>query len=183
MSLFPPGGEGVDLILHRCLDLNGDGGKTSSSRRTEEYALEYIWNRMHNMDKAWEVVFHDEFEEEFQAFDEELQDELLAHAILLRDYGPVLGRPTVDTLKGSRHANMKELRFDWEGEVWRVAFAFDPKRKAILLVGGDKAGVDQKRFYRRLMAVADERFDSHLASLGIQRGRRRGKGTGHDEKP
>lgn len=135
------------------------------------------------MDKAWEVVFHDEFEEEFQAFDEELQDELLAHAILLRDYGPVLGRPTVDTLKGSRHANMKELRFDWEGEVWRVAFAFDPKRKAILLVGGDKAGVDQKRFYRRLMAVADERFDSHLASLGIQRGRRRGKGTGHDEKP
>jgi hypothetical protein len=135
------------------------------------------------MGKNWEVIFHDEFEEEFKEFDEELQDELLAHAILLRDYGPVLGRPTVDTLKGSRHANMKELRFDWEGEVWRVAFAFDPKRKAILLVGGDKAGVDQKRFYRRLIAVADERFDSHLASLGIQRGRRRGKGTGHDEKP
>jgi len=88
-----------------------------------------------------EVIFYREFEEEFKTFEEELQDELLAHAILLRDYGPILGRPTVDTLKGSRHANMKELRFDWEGEIWRVAFAFDPKRRAILLVGGDKAGV------------------------------------------
>jgi hypothetical protein len=68
------------------------------------------------MGKAWEVIFHDEFEEEFKAFDEELQDELLAHAILLRDYGPILGRPTVDTLKGSRHANMKELRFVWRGK-------------------------------------------------------------------
>ena len=134
------------------------------------------------MVNTWEVIFSGEFEEEFKEFDEERQDELLAHAILLRDYGPVLGRPTVDTLKGSRHASMKELRFDWEGEVWRVAFAFDPKQKAILLVGGDKAGVDQKRFYRRLIAVADERFDGHLASLGVKRGRRRGKGTIHAKK-
>ena len=88
-----------------------------------------------------EVIFYREFEEEFKTFEEELQDELLTYAILLRDYGPILGRPTVDTLKGSRHANMKELRFDREGEIWRVAFAFDPKRRAILLVGGDKAGV------------------------------------------
>jgi hypothetical protein len=130
----------------------------------------------------WEVIFCREFEEEFKTFEEELQDELLAYAILLRDYGPILGRPTVDTLKGSRHANMKELRFDWEGEIWRVAFAFDPKRRAILLVGGDKAGVDRKRFYRRLIAVADERFDNHLASLGVKRGRRRGKGTIHAKK-
>ena len=130
----------------------------------------------------WEVIFCREFEEEFKTFEEELQDELLAYAILLRDYGPILGRPTVDTLKGSRHANMKELRFDWEGEIWRVAFAFDPKRRAILLVGGDKAGVDRKRFYRRLIAVADEWFDNHLASLGVKRGRRRGKGTIHAKK-
>jgi transcriptional regulator with XRE-family HTH domain len=67
-----------------------------------------------------------------------LQDELLAHALLLSQVGPGLGRPTVDTLKGSKHANMKELRFGWQGEVWRVAFAFDPDRQAILLVGGDK---------------------------------------------
>ena len=60
---------------------------------------------------------------------------------------------------------MKELRFGWEGGVWRIAFAFDPKRQAILLVGGDKGGADQKRFYKRLIAVADARFDEHLDSL------------------
>ena len=71
----------------------------------------------------------------------------------------------MDTLKGSKHANMKELRFSWRGEVWRVAFAFDPQRQAVLLVGGDKGGASQRRFYRRLIAVADERYDGHLASL------------------
>jgi hypothetical protein len=130
----------------------------------------------------WEVVFHIEFDEEFKALDEGLQDELLAHAILLRDFGPNLGRPTVDTLKGSKHANMKELRFDWEKEVWRVAFAFDPKRRAVLLVGGDKARVDQKRFYRRLIAVADERFERHLESLRAKKNGRIGKETGHGKK-
>jgi hypothetical protein len=84
---------------------------------------------------------------------------------LLAEFGSNLGRPTVDTLKGSRHANMKELRFSWLGGVWRVAFAFDPKRQAILLVGGDKGGADQRRFYKHLIRVADERFDEHLSSL------------------
>ena len=90
---------------------------------------------------------------------------MLAHAKLLEEFRPNLGRPTVDTLKGSKHANMKELRFAWNGEVWRVSFAFDPKRQAILLVGGDKDGADQRRFYRRLIALSDERYDTHLASL------------------
>lgn len=112
---------------------------------------------------------------EFQALAEALQDELLAHARLLQEFGPDLGRPTVDTLKGSKHSNMKELRFDWEGEVWRVAFAFDPKRKAILLAGGDKGGADQKRFYRKLIAIADERFDRHLDSLKAAEVHRKGK--------
>jgi len=71
----------------------------------------------------------------------------------------------VDTLKGSKHANMKELRFGWEGEVWRVAFAFDPVRQAVLLVGGDKGGTDQRRLYKHLIALADARFDGHLATL------------------
>jgi hypothetical protein len=60
---------------------------------------------------------------------------------------------------------MKELRFSWNGQVWRVAFAFDPQRQAILLVGGDKGGADQRRFYKRLLAVADARYDDHLATL------------------
>ena len=89
----------------------------------------------------------------------------MAHAKLLGEFGPNLGRPTVDGLKGSKHANMKELRFDGGGGVWRIAFAFDPKRQAILLVGGDKGGADQRRFYKRLIAVADKRFDEHLAEL------------------
>lgn len=127
---------------------------------------------------AWTILFHDDFAAEFSALAESLQDELLAHALLLRDFGPGLGRPTVDTLKGSKHANMKELRFGWAGAVWRVAFAFDPARQAILLVGGDKAGTDQRRFYKRLIALADVRFDEHLDSLAANE-----KEYRHGKKP
>lgn len=95
---------------------------------------------------SWTVIFLDDFDVEFGALTDDLQDEVLAHAKVLAQFGPHLGRPTVDTLKASRHTNMKELRFGWEGGVWRVAFAFDPNRQAILLVGGDKVGADQRRF-------------------------------------
>jgi hypothetical protein len=115
----------------------------------------------------WTVLFHSAFDAEFSALTEGLQDELLAHANLLATFGPQLGRPTVDTLKGSKHANMKELRFSWNGEVWRVAFAFDPQRHAVLLVGGDKGGADQRRFYKRLLSVADRRYDEHLNVKGV----------------
>ena len=90
---------------------------------------------------------------------------MLAHARLLEEFGPQLGRPRVDTLNGSKHANMKELRFNADDGVWRVAFAFDPKRKAILLVCGDKSGGSEKRFYKRLIKKADDRFDDHLSWL------------------
>ena len=114
---------------------------------------------------TWTVLFHDAFDTEFGRLAQDLQDELLAHARLLAEFGPNLGRPTADTLKGSRYANMKELRFFWQGEVWRVAFALDPLRRAILLVGGDKGGADQRRFYKRLINMADERYDDHLGAL------------------
>jgi hypothetical protein len=120
----------------------------------------------------WEVSFDDAFEQEFDGLSQAVQDELLAHAKLLEHFGPTLGRPTVDTLKGSRHPNMKELRFDAENGVWRVAFAFDPQRRAILLVCGDKTGVSEKRFYQRLIAKADARFDGHLAALKEKKKRR-----------
>ena len=80
----------------------------------------------------------------------------------LQRFGPQLGRPRVDTLKGSCHANMQELCFSAAGGEWRVAFAFDPKHKAILLVAGDKSGVSERRFYRELIRKADDRFDTHL---------------------
>ena len=83
--------------------------------------------------------------------------------------GPQLGRPHVDTLKGSRHSNMKELRLSAADGVWRGAFAFDTKREAILLVAGDKSGGGQERFYRELIRKADNRFDAHLARLKKER--------------
>jgi hypothetical protein len=95
-------------------------------------------------------------------FDPDVVDEILSHVTLLEAFGHQLGRPRVDTLKGSSFHNMKELRFDAAQGVWRVAFAFDPARKAVLLVAGDKSGVSQKRFYKQLIATADRRFQSHL---------------------
>ena len=115
---------------------------------------------------TWDVEFHTDFVPEFDGLDESVQDELLAHVALLEMFGPQLGRPRVDTLKGSRHANMKELRFDAADGVWRFAFAFDPRRQAIVSCGGDKSGGSQRRFYRRLTLKADDRFDAHLSQLG-----------------
>jgi hypothetical protein len=114
---------------------------------------------------AWVVRLDDAFEAEFDQLAEAVQDELMARARVLEQFGPTLGRPTVDTLNGSRHPNMKELRFNADDGVWRVAFAFDPKREAILLVCGDKAGVNEKKFYKELIRKADERFSQHLARL------------------
>ena len=76
-----------------------------------------------------------------------------------------MGRPDVDTLNDSRYANMKELRFRADGGVWRVAFAFDPRRNAILLVAGDKSGVSEAKFYKRLIDKADKRYKEHLENL------------------
>src|ERR1700687_3680049 len=111
----------------------------------------------------WVVEIGDEFEPEFEELDEDVRTEILALSRLLQQFGPQLGRPRVDTLKGSRHANMKELRFSAADGEGRTAFAFDPKRKAILLVVGDKSGVSEKKFYKQLIAKADKRFDAHLS--------------------
>ncbi len=120
-------------------------------------------------EKLWEVILHDDFVPEYRELSESIQNVLVALTTILREKGPLLGRPQVDTLKGSRHANMKELRFDADGGVWRVAFAFDPERKAILLVARDKSGVGQRRAYRDLLMVADGRFDQHLNALRSQK--------------
>lgn len=113
----------------------------------------------------WAVEFDRAFDPEFDDLPAAVQDELLAHAKLLEMFGPTLGRPRVDTLNGSRHSNMKELRFRAANGVWRVAFAFDPRQRAILLAAGDKAGVGERRFYSQLLRRADERFDAHLDRL------------------
>ena len=118
---------------------------------------------------SWVVEVGDEFEVEFAELHEDVRTEILALARLLQQFGPQLGRPRADTLNGSRHANMKELRFSAADGEWRVAFAFDTKRKAILLVAGDKSGGSEKRFYRELIRKADDRFDAHLVRLKQER--------------
>ena len=114
---------------------------------------------------AWKVQFHPAFAAEADDLAEAVRIELVAGIRVLEHFGPSLGRPTVDTLSGSKHANMKELRFRADGGVWRIAFAFDPDRAAILLVGGDKSGVGSGRFYKALIKRADARFDQHLEAL------------------
>lgn len=113
----------------------------------------------------WKVEFHPAFLAELKEFSEAVQDNIIAKSLFIKEIGPRLGRPHVDTLKDSKHANLKELRLDVDDGVWRVAFAFDPEREAILLVAGDKAGVSEKRFYKRLIKKADARFDEHLAVI------------------
>lgn len=101
----------------------------------------------------WTIRFCDEFVRDFKALDERVQVRMLGYLQLLQFSGPALGRPQVDTLKGSRYPNMKELRFPDRNEVWRVAFAFDPGRQAVILVAGNKAGVSQHRFYQGLIRL------------------------------
>ena len=114
---------------------------------------------------AWSVRFHADFAREADDLPSAVRVQLIAGIRLLQQFGPSLGRPSADTLSGSKHANMKELRLRADGGVWRIAFAFDPERAAVLLVGGDKAGVSSGLFYKGLIKRADSRFDQHLESL------------------
>ena len=117
----------------------------------------------------WQVGLHHEFDSEFEKMPTRVQDAIFGRMGMLSEFGPQLSRPWVDTLHGSSHANMKELRFEADGGVWRVAFAVDPTRRAVLLVAGDKSGVKERRFYRRLIKIADRRFNEHLTDTQTQR--------------
>jgi hypothetical protein len=119
--------------------------------------MEYI----HFME--WAVEFDEDFSLWFEDLELKLQEELIANFKVLATVGPTLGRPRVDSLKNSKHPNMKELRIQYKGTPWRIIFAFDPERKAILLVGGDKT--NDERFYRINIPLADARFDKHLEEL------------------
>jgi hypothetical protein len=148
-----------------------DAGLRLAAKRPKPlpyYALETICLLRHYRGMPWMVLFHADFEPEFRELPEAIQDELLARLGLLREFGPSLGRPNVDTLGGSSFPNMKELRFRLDG-LWRFAFAFDPQRQAIVLVGGNKEGERQRAFYEELIRVADERFAAHVASLKLER--------------
>lgn len=115
---------------------------------------------------GWMVNFHEEFKDEFDRLQTNVKRQILGLADALEERGPTLGRPRVGTLNGSKHSNMKEMRFSVNGGVWRVAFIFDPKREAVLLVAGNKAGKrNEERFYKGLIEVAERRYDDHLAGI------------------
>lgn len=135
------------------------------TKKKMNMSLKTLGTPEHNDNSSWQILFHDDFSSEFGAWSEAVQDAVLSQVIKLRTFGPHLGRPSVDTLKGSDYPNMKELRVDAEGGVWRIAFAFDPNRKAILLTGGSKTGISKDRFYAMLIRVADTRYAQHLKTI------------------
>jgi len=111
----------------------------------------------------WEVEYTDEFAAWFGSLNEDEQNAVARGVETLRLTGPALGRPHADTVKRSRHANMKELRTQYAGKPYRTFFAFDPRRTAILLIGGMKAG--DARFYQRVLPLADDLYDIYLQEL------------------
>lgn len=108
----------------------------------------------------WDVVTVDEFDEWFVGLNENEQTDVLAVIKVLEMVGPQLGRPYVDTLTDSKLTNLKELRIQHRGNPYRVLFAFDPKRQAVLLCGGDKS--NDKRFYRRMIPIAEREYEKHI---------------------
>lgn len=112
---------------------------------------------------AWEVEYTDEFEQWWNTLSENEQDHVTAKVRLLAMHGPSLGRPAVDTITNSRHPNMKELR----AGTTRTLFAFDPRRTAILLIGGDKSG-QWNAWYESAIPAADDIYDQHLATIDTE---------------
>ena len=111
----------------------------------------------------WEVEYADEFGAWWTDLTEDEQDDVTAVVELLIEKGPSLSFPYSSGVRGSRHAHMRELRIQSAGNPIRVFYAFDPRRSAILLIGGDKSG--DGRFYRRLVPLADRLYDEHLDGL------------------
>jgi|ERR1035441_2987611 hypothetical protein len=116
----------------------------------------------YNHGVAWEIEYTDEFETWWDELSGDDQERVRAAVEILEEAGPALGRPLVDTLEGSRLPNMKELRP--RGGHLRVLFAFDPRRVAILLLGGDKSG-RWTAWYVEAVPVAERLYDEHLAQL------------------
>jgi hypothetical protein len=111
----------------------------------------------------WEVEYTDAFGAWWDSLTEAEQISVRASVQVLGERGPALGRPHVDSIKGSKFPNMKELRAQHSGEPYRILFAFDPRRTAILLIGGNKIG--NNRWYREFISKADKLYEAHLRTL------------------
>ncbi|OGW44697.1 MAG: hypothetical protein A2Y66_08615 [Nitrospirae bacterium RBG_13_41_22] len=115
----------------------------------------------------WIIDRTEQIAEWIKKLDEDAKEAIFKTLLILQEIGPSLGRPHVDSIKESRHKNMKELRIQNRQRLFRILFAFDPDRKAILLVGGDKRG--DKRFYQKMIPLADALLDEHLEKWRIQK--------------
>ena len=123
----------------------------------------------------WTIDRTEEINSWIKALDDDAKEAIYKNLLLLKEFGPSLGRPYVDSVKASKHKNMKELRVSNKKRVFRILFAFDPERTAILLIGGDKRG--DQRFYERLIPTADSLFEKHLATLRRKHGDSKSKNT------
>ena len=112
---------------------------------------------------GWDIEYTDEFGEWWNSLSENEQESLRASVILLEEYGPNLPSPRSSGIATSKHAHMRELRIQHAGRPYRVLYAFDPLRTALLLIGGDKTG--DNRWYTVYVPVADRLYDDHLAAL------------------
>jgi hypothetical protein len=117
----------------------------------------------------WSVEFTDEFGAWWDSLTIEEQEDVRASVNVLRQFGPSLGRPHVDSVAGSRYPNMKELRTQHAGRPYRTLYAFDPRRVAILLIGGDKTG--NKRWYEEFVPRADKIYAQHLKEIAEEENR------------
>jgi hypothetical protein len=111
----------------------------------------------------WEVEFTDEFGHWWESLGEGEQESVRASVKLLEDFGPGLPYPHSSSVTTSRHGNMRELRVQHAGHPYRILYAFDPRRCAILLIGGEKTGND--RWYEKYVPIADRLYDEHLKTL------------------
>jgi len=124
----------------------------------KKYALDFIFTTMNN--KTWNVTYVGEFESWFKEQKDETQKDIYAYVLVLAQTGPHLGRPYVDSIKGSKFKNMKELRVQSQGNPYRLFFIFDPMRNAVLLIGGNKKG--KKKFYENMIRQADDLYEQYL---------------------
>jgi hypothetical protein len=112
---------------------------------------------------SWEVEFTDQFGNWWETLSEDEQASIYAVVLVLERIGPALTRPYADTVRGSRYPNMRELRVQHQGRPFRLLYAFDPRRVAIILIGGDKTGED--RWYDIFIPIADRLYQEHLEQI------------------
>ena len=117
---------------------------------------------------TWEIEYTDEFEQWWDTLSEAEQESIAVSVGLLENMGPNLPRPHSDTVKGSRFSNMKELRTQHAGQPYRTLYAFDPRRTAILLIGGNKTG--DNNWYQTFIPIADSLFEKHLEEIKKEEG-------------